>query len=464
MALSNVCESAQNREEWKMCPHVPNSRVYKEKVRTTSPEGTRVDCWLALPSDNIQRGYGRMVDLDAYTYTAETQAAFYKAESEVLRLDGRLAHNELAKHMKVALLAIDAVFASRLSHDVELSVVPLISAFGLSRWKKGYRKSARKCIQTAGIGYRFSPGEMQAAIDALYYMQTIDWISDNVNSKTVVTIETVLQLHEFLLSGFEGNGIYHGFRKRTMADRKGSKPASIPAEINDLCTFINEERFSPIGQASAINHAFERIAPFDSLNNLTALVVAFLSLFKRGLFIDGCMVPICWGVSANKEDRTKMRASTHDQVDSYAYERYREHWALFNARNTYYSVVITDSFLNATERLRASWMSSGMRIPANSALEGLIDAFLGTPQLSIKHAASIVGKSYGATSEAMRQLTSAGIVREVALDNRERIFVCDESAKMITGFVEHLDKICQQMELDPVQITPLAWRPKGGGA
>lgn len=400
-----------------------------------------------------------MINFDTYTYTASTQAAFYKAESEMLRLDGRLAHNELAKHLKVALLAIDAVFAMRISRDVELSVVPLIAAFQLSRWEDHYR-SPRKCIQTANVGCQPSEEELQTAVEALYYMQTIDWISENVRENTVVTIDTVLRLHEYLLNGFENDGSYHGFRSDYLPYIKGSNPTAIPSEINELCNFINQEQFSPLGQASVINHAFERIVPFDSLTNRTGLVLAFLSLFKRGLFIDGYMVPICWGVSANRKDRTKMRASSRDLITSESYESYREHWALFNARNTYYSVRITDSFLNATERLKSTWVSSGLRIPSNSALEKLIDVLLGAPQLSIKHAASIIGKSYGATSEAMRQLTNAGITREVALDNRERIFICDESSNMITKFVDHLSDIYQQVDLDPLQITPLAWKPK----
>ena len=51
------------------------------------------------------------------------------------------------------------------------------------------------------------------------------------------------------------------------------------------------------------------------------------------------------------------------------------------------------------------------------------------------------GKSYGATNEAMRQLVRAGIVKEVAIDNRERVFVCEQSAALIADFVESLEKM-----------------------
>ncbi|WP_165048610.1 MULTISPECIES: Fic family protein [unclassified Adlercreutzia] len=398
-----------------------------------------------------------MTYLDTYHYSASTQAAFYKAESEIIRLDSRLARNELAQYIKEALLAIDAVFAMRISRDAEIPIVPLLAAFQLSK-RKGGRNNLRRCYWSACIGFQPSDEELELAVEALHYMQTIEWISDNIRADTTVTIETVLRLHEYLMSGFENDGYFRGFRSEHLPNMRGADPSTIPSAINDLCSFMNKEVFSPLGQASAINHSFERIVPFDTMTNLCGLVLAFSALFKRGLFLNGFMAPICWGASANREDRTKMRISSRDETTSETYESYREDWAMFNARNTYYSVHITESFLDATELLHSAWKSSSLRIPSNSAIEKLINVILGAPQLSIKHAASIIGKSYGATSEAIHQLTVAGITREVALDNRERVFVCDQASDLINSFVEHLTDICQHSELNPVQMTPLAWK------
>ena len=66
-------------------------------------------------------------------------------------------------------------------------------------------------------------------------------------------------------------------------------------------------------------------------------------------------------------------------------------------------------------------------------------------------AAELIGKSYGATNEAIRQLARAGIVREVAVDGRERIFVCGQSAAMITDFVESLVKKGDEAESSGVR-------------
>ncbi len=114
-------------------------------------------------------------------------------------------------------------------------------------------------------------------------------------------------------------------------------------------------------------------------------------------------------------------------------------------------MVLADSFLAEADKLRTKWRSQDLRIPAHSALDKLLDLFLGNPELSTVRAAEIIGKSYGATNEAMRQLVKVGIVREMAVDGRERIFVCRQSAAMITDFVEKLIEMGDKAELSGVR-------------
>ena len=104
-------------------------------------------------------------------------------------------------------------------------------------------------------------------------------------------------------------------------------------------------------------------------------------------------------------------------------------------------VVIANMFISKVSKLRDTWRSRGLKIPANSATDRLLDLFLAVPQLATRHAANCIGKSYGATNEAMHQLVKAGIVKEVAIDNRERVFVCDQSAALIADFVDNLEKM-----------------------
>lgn len=385
------------------------------------------------------------MDYSDYSFSAETHAEFFKAESELIRFGEKLTRSPSAKYMRSTLLAIDAVFAIRMSRDVVLPVVPLIAAFDQSEWK--YCDVNEHGMREHWLSSRFPENLLEVAVEALHYMQTIKWVATNTRSDTVITMDTILHLHEILLSGKTGDDRYHSFRKSFLPYKKGTDPSLIPSEIMDLCRFINTDLFSPVGQATVIHHAFESIVPFDSLIDRTGLALAFMSLFRRGLFTDDYMVPICWGASLEKEYRRKLRDSSRCKPSTEAYLYYRECWAAYNARNTYMSVIIAKSFLSAADRLRLKWRSQSLRIPSNSALDKLLDLFLAIPNLSTIRAAEIIGKSYGATNEAMGQMVKAGIIDEVALDGRERVFVCEQSASMITDFVDNLAKTGDKAEM-----------------
>ena len=394
-----------------------------------------------------------VMDYAGYSYSALTQAEFYKAEAELLRFGDKLTHSPCARYMQTTLLAFDACFAIHMTHDFVLPVVPLITAFDLTDWK--YHGDTYRSVRARLPEFQFPEETLSAAPYALHYMQAINWVAENTQPDTVISLDTVLRLHEILLSGTTGDNRYRGFRTSYLPHKKGSDPTRIPLEINELCQFANTESFSPIGQASVIHHAFERIVPFEQMIDRTGLVLSFMSLFKRGLLPHGYMVPICWGASVDKEYRRKLKDSSRDMSSLETHEKFREHWAIYNARNTYMSVVIADSFLNAADRLRTKWRSRDLRIPANSAMDRLLDLLLAVPGLSTIRAADIIGKSYGATNEAMRQLAQAGIVREVALDGRERIFICEQSAAMITEFVENLARMGSKAEADGIRSKSL---------
>lgn len=344
--------------------------------------------------------------------------------------------------MRTTLLAIDAVFAVRIPNDVELPVVPLIILYDLTNRK--YGGDAVRSNRAQLSEFQMPEENLDAAIEALHYMQALDWIAQNVKPGFTITMETVLFIHEMLLNGTPSDERYHSFRSTPLPKNKGADPASIPVEISELCKFSNGDYFSPLGQASVIHHAFESMSPFDSLVDRTGLLFAFMPMFRRGPFVDGYMVPICWGASLEKNYRQKLRNSSRDKSSPKTHLHYRERWAAYNARNTHVAAVIADSFLSRTDSLRKQWRSRGMKLPANSAIDKLLDLFLAVPCLTIKHAAQIIGKSYGATNEAMSQLVKEGIVRETALDRRERIFICNQSTSMITGFVDELIEMSQK--------------------
>ena len=378
--------------------------------------------------------------MDYFTaFSAETQAAFFNAEAEMIRFGERVAQLPHAEYLKNTLLAIDAVFAVRMTRDVVLPPVPLIVAFDVASWK--YKDDVERCLGASRLMFQLPEELCDAAVEAMHYMQALQWVAGIAKPGFEATPQTLEQLHSMLLHGKRAKGAGCGYRSVYLPHKKGAPPANIPQEVERLCAFCNGDYHSPLGQASVIHHAFERVVPFDCMIDRTGLLFAFMPMFRRGLFADEFMVPICWGASLEKEYRRTLKDASRDEPTKEKHRIYRERWAVYNARNTYMAVVIANMFIKKVGTLRQGWRSQGLKVPANSAIDKLLDLFLAVPQLAIRHAASIIGKSYGATNEAMHQLVRAGIVKEIALDNRERIFICEQSAHLIAGFVSDLEKM-----------------------
>src|SRR5699024_10933951 len=102
------------------------------------------------------------------------------------------------------------IFAIRISHDVTLPVVPLITAFDLSNWK--YKGDADQGIRMQRQEFRPPDESLNATMQAIHYMQAIEWAEVVSQQDAPITMETVLHLHEILLSGKTGDNRYHGFR------------------------------------------------------------------------------------------------------------------------------------------------------------------------------------------------------------------------------------------------------------
>ena len=108
-------------------------------------------------------------------FSADTQAAFFSAEAEMIRFGERAAQLPYAEYLKNTMLAIDAVFAIRMTHDVALSPVPLIVLFDVAGWK--FDNDVDHCLAMMRSIVRLPEEASGAAIEALHYMQALEWIS-----------------------------------------------------------------------------------------------------------------------------------------------------------------------------------------------------------------------------------------------------------------------------------------------
>ena len=155
-------------------------------------------------------------------FSADTQAAFFSAEAEMIRFGERAAQLPHAEYLKNTLLAIDAVFAIRMAHDIALPPVPLIVLFDVAGWK--FDNDVERCLASMRSMLRLPEETSGSVIEALHYMQALEWVSSIAKPGFEATLETVVRLNEILLFGVNSDERAHGFRKTYLPYKKGSVP------------------------------------------------------------------------------------------------------------------------------------------------------------------------------------------------------------------------------------------------
>ena len=127
-------------------------------------------------------------------FSADTQAAFFSAEAEMIRFGERAAQLPHAEYLKNTLLAIDAVFAIRMAHDIALPPVPLIVLFDVAGWK--FDNDVERCLASMRSMLRLPEETSGSVIEALHYMQALEWVSSIAKPGFEATLETVVRLNE----------------------------------------------------------------------------------------------------------------------------------------------------------------------------------------------------------------------------------------------------------------------------
>ena len=91
------------------------------------------------------------------------------------------------------MLAIDAVFAIRMVHDIALPPVPLIVLFDVAGWK--FDNDVERCLASMRSMLRLPEETSGTVIEALHYMQALEWVSSIAKPGFEATLETVVRLN-----------------------------------------------------------------------------------------------------------------------------------------------------------------------------------------------------------------------------------------------------------------------------
>jgi len=208
----------------------------------------------------------------------------------------------------------------------------------------------------------------------------------------------------------------------------------VPDLMADLCLFCNDESLPAVAQAAIAHAQFETIHPFPDGNGRTGRGLIQLVLRRRGL-APRVLPPVS----------LVLATWAKDYLDGLAATRYRgpatgkaaraglNTWVGTFAGACKRAVDDAASFEVRVEQIQHEWRAQVGRIRNGSSTDLLLKSLVGAPVLTVGSAADLIGRSFPQTNEAIERLVSAGVLSQVRVSKRNRVF---EASAIINAFTD----------------------------
>lgn len=291
-------------------------------------------------------------------------------------------------------------------------------------------------------------GEQPTDVTATEVLGNISAMSSAIQSLSpddLITTSHLLDFHRTLLASTRMAG--HAGVLRTEQNWIGGSdynpcsaafvpppPEYVPALIEDLCRFCNEDSLPAIAQAAIAHAQFETIHPFVDGNGRTGRALIHLVLRRRRLgtrvLVPISLVLATWsndyiaGLQATRYRGPASSRTAHDGLNM---------WVARFAAAAKRAVDDAAGFEERTQAIQEEWRTRLGRVRANSAADRLIKALPGVPVLTVGSAAALSGCSFAAANNAVARLSAAGVLRQINVGRRNRAF---EAPAIIEAFTD----------------------------
>jgi Fic family protein len=354
----------------------------------------------------------------------EVAADVADAEAGIARLDTGVSALTSTETLARLLLRAESVASSRLE-GLEVGPRRLLRA-----------EAAR---QTGEASADITADEVLGNIEA---MRTALAIGE---SGEPITTEALLEVHRRLLQDTAIRE--HAGRVRTAQNWIGGSdynpcsanyvpppPERVLDLLDDLARFCNSDSLPAVVQAAVAHAQFETIHPFADGNGRAGRALVHLILRRRGLSTH-VQPPVSLILAT--------RASGYVQgLDGFRFDGPVEGavareglnaWVGFFAAACIRAVDDALAFESRCQELEEGWRARIGRIRSGSSVDLLIRMLAGTPILTVKSAMSMLGRSKPQVNDAVGRLEAAGILKQVTVGRRNRVF---EAREVIDAFAD----------------------------
>ncbi len=394
--------------------------------------------WKAGPSGPTRRG-GRPCRYSAYlldlldgrrfTLDGDVAANVADAEADLVKLNAvvdALADTEALARL---LLRAESVASSRIEGLV-VGGRRLLRADAARRMGEEVRD-----VTTA---------EVLANIDAMV------WGVGTVGPGDQVTLEILLEVHRRLLAGTRLRE--HGGRIRTVQNWIGGSgynpcsavfvpppPEEVPALLDDLLAFCNDDGLPALVQAAIAHAQFETIHPFVDGNGRAGRALLHLILRRRGIATH-FLPPVSLVLATWAEDYVTALTTTRyvGDTNSDAAHAGVNRWVALFAEACQRAVADARAFEERVRWLQAAWRERIGNPRRDSAMHRLIGALPAAPVLTATTASELTDRSFQAANQAIDRLVATNVLVQVNVGRRNRAFEAPELIDAFTALERHL--------------------------
>jgi Fic family protein len=385
-----------------------------------------------------------------FAFDGDVAADIADAETAISAMDAEVTTLVDTEALARILLRAEAVASSRIE-GLEVGARRLL------------RAEAARSLRVHSIDVTAT--EILGNIDAMVYGV------ERVRLGEEITVDLLLEVHRRLAAGTH-LAPYAGQLRETQNWIGGSSynpcsaayvpppPEHVPTLFEDLCAFCNTNELPAVAQAAIAHAQFETIHPFADGNGRTGRALIHLVLRRRGLALrvlpPVSLVLATWARSYI-DGLTRYR-HVGSPTSRKATEGVNEWVARFAAACTR-CVSDASVFQQRATQLEAQWRERLGRVRAGSATDLLLSRLPGAPILTVHGTEALLGRTFKPTHEAIERLIEAGILRQVTIDKRSRVYEAPEIIDAFTALERQLASP-QGDTVASAPARPVPYRPR----
>lgn len=390
-------------------------RTWTPGVLTGLPRRDRAGCdYHAYVPDRLA---GR-----AWTLTGPTAADVADAEAAVARLNARVDTLADTEALARLLLRAEAVASSHI---------------------EGLQVGGRRLLRAEAADALGEPVGDVTAAEVLGNIAAMDYAVHLTDGD--VTCDGILEMHRRLLTPTDRSGHAGRFREeQNWIGGSSYNPCSasfvpppedmVPALMDDLCSFVDDDMLPAVAQAAIAHAQFETIHPFVDGNGRTGRALVHVILRRRGL-APRAVPPISLVLATRAVDYvTGLTGFRYlGAPDDVAAKAGIDSWIATFAAATTAAALDAEGFEARIDDLRQAWRDRLGPLRAGSAAALLVERLPGMPIVTVHTVADRLGRTYKAANDAIERFVSAGILTPLSGRRRNRAW---EAREVIDAFTD----------------------------